>query len=185
MLQADHRYDLKLEFADGDGDPEIHLAWKSSSQAKQIVPASRLFAPAPAPSPAPGVDLIRKPGSKHSEPLAAADSLPVGSVIDARKGTVQLAAEGAQDKPQSVEAWGAVFALAQKRTGSRIVTLKLKPTRGCGRRAQSSKRRPNRLWAHAHGRFRTRGHGSSATVRGTSQVAQRTTVKSLPLSIDW
>ena len=88
-------------------------------------------------------------------------------MIDARKGTVQLAAEGAQDKPQSVEAWGAVFALAQKRTGSRTVTLKLKPTRGCGRRAQSSKRRPNRLWAHAHGRFRTRGHGSSATVRGT------------------
>ena len=50
------------------------------------------------------------------------------------------------------------------------ITLKLKRTRGCGRRAQSSKRKPNRLWAHAHGRFRTRGHGSSATVRALGRT---------------
>jgi hypothetical protein len=91
----------------------------------------------------------------------------VGSVVDARKGKVELGAEGAADAPQTVEAWGAVFAVAQKKLGDRMVTLKLKPTHGCGGRAQSSKRKANRLWAHAHGRFRTRGHGSSATVRGT------------------
>jgi hypothetical protein len=196
VLQADHKYDLKLEFADGGGDGNIHLAWKSPSQAKQIVPASRLFAPAPSPTPAPGVGVeapgpklptapqpeagvtlagsvgsgkirFRKPGSKRSSPLDDSETVPVGSVVDARQGKVELAAEGALDKPQTVEAWGAVFSVGQKKLGDRIVTLRLKPTRGCGRRVQSSKRRQNRLWAHAHGRFRTRGHGSSATVRGT------------------
>jgi hypothetical protein len=197
VLQANRKYDLKLEFAHSYGAGEIRLAWKSPSQSKQIVPASRLLAPTGpqkpdgnaldvhAPGPklpvAPGADAgksfsgskqggkvrIRKPGAKRSRPLGDSEAVPVGSVVDARAGKVELGAEGALDAPQTVEAWGAVFAVAQKKAGDRMVTLKLKPTRGCGHGAKSSKRKPNRLWAHAHGRFRTRGHGSSATVRGT------------------
>ena len=194
VLQAGTKYDFRLEFGHRDGDGEIRLAWKSPSQEQQVVPASRLFAPAPPPPPtidvpAPGPKLpaapepeagrtlagssatgkvrFRKPGSKRSRPLGDSETVPVGSVVDARKGSVELAAEGALDKPQTVEAWGAVFKVSQKKVGDRMVTLRLKPTRGCGQHAQSSRRKPNRLWAHAHGRFRTRGHGSSATVRGT------------------
>jgi hypothetical protein len=197
-LQANRKYDLKVEFAHSYGSGEIRLAWRSPSQEKQIVPASRLSAPAAGPDPGNGIDvqapgpklpvgpqpeagstlagsadtgkvLFRKPGSKRLQALGPSDTVPVGSVVDARKGKVQLLAEGAQDKPQSVEAWGSVFALGQKPGGDRMVTLKLKPTRGCARGAQASSRRKkqNRLWAHAHGHFRTRGHGSSATVRGT------------------
>ena len=79
VLQADHKYDLKLEFADGDGDPEIHLAWKSSSQAKQIVPASRLFAPAPSPAPGVGPDGSGSPAASTpslSPPRTACLSAP-------------------------------------------------------------------------------------------------------------
>src|SRR3954452_20234526 len=99
VLQANRKYDLKLEFAHSYGAAQIRLAWKSPSQWKQIVPASRLFGPAPAQTPdgnaldvhAPGPKLpaapqadagrtfsgraqtgkvrIKKPGSKRSRPL--------------------------------------------------------------------------------------------------------------------
>lgn len=45
-LQAGKKYDIKLEYYDNTGSAGVKLMWSSASQAKQVIPNSRLFAPA-------------------------------------------------------------------------------------------------------------------------------------------
>ena len=42
-LQADVHYDLKLEYLQAGGTAQAHLYWYSASQAKQIIPNTRLY----------------------------------------------------------------------------------------------------------------------------------------------
>ncbi len=56
-------YDIVLEFQDFYSDAWIELMWSSPSQAKQVVPASRLFQPATSGSPAPTVALSTAAGT--------------------------------------------------------------------------------------------------------------------------
>ncbi len=42
-LEAGKRYDLKMEFREGDGSASVRLGWSSPSQGKELIPASRLF----------------------------------------------------------------------------------------------------------------------------------------------
>ncbi len=42
-LQANVLYDIKMEYYESTGAAEAHLSWYSDDQAKQIIPASRLF----------------------------------------------------------------------------------------------------------------------------------------------
>ena len=42
-LQANVRYDIKLEYFQNTGFAEAHLSWYSPSQAKQIIPTARLY----------------------------------------------------------------------------------------------------------------------------------------------
>ena len=46
-LQANVLYDIQIDYYNGSGNAEAHLYWWSPSQAKQIIPQSRLF-PVPA-----------------------------------------------------------------------------------------------------------------------------------------
>ena len=116
-------------------------------------------------------------------PLSEARQIPVGSILDARKGTVRLtSASTASGTSQSAEFSSGVFEVRQSRRPSArgLTELRLKGSsfRACGGRSarrsasdvhtsRSSRRRIRRLRGHGSGRFRTRGRYSAATVRGT------------------
>ncbi|HEX2232626.1 MAG TPA: choice-of-anchor Q domain-containing protein [Thermoleophilaceae bacterium] len=119
-------------------------------------------------------------GSSEFVPLTGAASIPVGALVDARRGAVRLTtARGAQGSSQVGVFSGAMFRVRQARTPNAYTVLSLAggsfescartaAGRGAvvasGRRARSVRR----LWARSRGgRFRTRGRHGTATVRGT------------------
>jgi hypothetical protein len=131
-----------------------------------------------------GAVRIRRPGESQFVPLEAAGRVPVGSVLDARRGRVQLvSATGADGAVQSGLFWGARFRATQSRRGGGMTTLTLRgpELRGCRHRtaklafASKKRRRSRSLWGRDHhGRFRTHGHDSVATARGTAWVTRET-----------
>ncbi len=112
-------------------------------------------------------------------PLAGAAQIPIGSTLDTTKGTVQLLTAGSKPSAttgvssyQSGQFRSGLFTLGQTRknplvqlsmSGGNLRSCKTGLSRGSA--ARSKKRR---LFGNAHGRFRTRGRSSSATVRGTA-----------------
>jgi len=113
-------------------------------------------------------------------------------VIDARAGTVVLrSAVDAKGATQTATIRGAVFEVRQSPTGHGMTDLVLKGGRpaGCPSTAGATARAAmargiatkakggssGGLWAKdRNGRFRTRGRGSVATVRGTRWVTRET-----------
>jgi hypothetical protein len=136
--------------------------------------------PAPKPGrtvtadPARGTIAVQPPGGGDFAPLATGDSIPVGSTVDATKGTVALtaAADSKGNKTQTAEFSGGVFKVKQKRATTPVTELVLVgkipscKTTAAGKLSAASSR-GRRLWGSGHGHFRTRGRHSSATVRGT------------------
>lgn len=122
-----------------------------------------------------GSVLVRLPGAKRAVALTDAASIPVGSVVDARKGAVNLSSALPGDGTQTGTFHGGVFEVRQPAGARGMTELVLRgplPTCGAGTaRAAgvSAKRPPRGLWGRDdHGRFRTRGSNSVATVRGTA-----------------
>jgi hypothetical protein len=120
--------------------------------------------------------LVRLPGAKRAVTLTDTASIPVGSVVDARRGTVDLSSALPGDDTQTGTFRGGVFEVRQPSGARGMTELVLRgpmPTctgGGAARTAAASARRPPRgLWGRDdHGRFRTRGSNSVATVRGTA-----------------
>jgi hypothetical protein len=138
-------------------------------------------APAPAPvlgrsvnvAPRAGAVSVRSPGASAYAPVSAVASLPVGALIDTRKGSVTLRTALPGGRTQSGIFHDGLFEVRQTRGGMTELVLRgAKPSCGArgARTAQARKRKPPRaLWGHDnHGRFRTRGSNSVATVRGTT-----------------
>jgi hypothetical protein len=115
-------------------------------------------------------------------PLSAARQIPVGSLLDTRRGTVRLtSARDAQGTSQSSDFVSGVFQVLQSSSAGGLTELRLKGSsfgacsaRRRGRRsstdaahASRSRRTVRRLRGNGKGRFRTRGRYSAATVRGT------------------
>jgi hypothetical protein len=134
-----------------------------------------------------GAVRIRRPGAAAFEPLDTGTRVPVGSVLDARRGRVRLvSAIGGQGAVQSGVFWGSRFRATQRRRGGGMTTLTLRgpELRGCGRSraggaaialASKKRRHVRSLWGRDHhGRFRTHGHDSVATARGTAWVTRDT-----------
>jgi hypothetical protein len=122
-----------------------------------------------------GSVLVRLPGSSRAVALTEAASVPVGSILDARKGTVTLSSALPGDESQSGTFHGGLFEVRQPAGARGMTELVLRGPRptcasGGARAAAASARRPPRaLWGRDdHGRFRTRGSNSVATVRGTA-----------------
>jgi sugar lactone lactonase YvrE len=121
-----------------------------------------------------GTVLIRLPGSKKFVKLAAASSIPVGAVVDATKGTVQLvAASSRAGATQTGQFYAGVFKVVQKVAAKPVTDLVL--TGGsfarcpkAGGAALSGATTVRKLWGTATGKFRTTGRYSAATVRGTT-----------------
>jgi hypothetical protein len=134
-------------------------------------------------SPVSGFVLIKINGK--FVPLTGLDQIPSGSQIDARHGSIELiTSTGQKGKTQHGTFGGAIFRLTQERSGPNkgLVTLTLlegafkgapsypickKQQAGDASVAAVSSKVLQLLHASAHGKFRTSGRYSAATVRGT------------------
>jgi DNA-binding beta-propeller fold protein YncE len=138
--------------------------------------------PAPAQPPAPdlgetlvatpvrGDVLVRRPGERSFESLETIEELPLGSVLDTRRGRVRVSTERRRrGSVQSGVFHGGLFAVRQRRRDRFVTELVLRGAIVCRARgeATAAARKRRRLWGNAKGRFRTRGRYSSGAVRGT------------------
>ena len=130
---------------------------------------------------------IRRKGAAGFEDLDEATSIPFGSVVDARRGRVQVVtAVDAAGTTQTATFRSGMFELRQPSTGNGTVDVVMRGgsfARRCRTRLATASRLPardrkrvvRRLWASdRHGKFRMHGRNSVATVRGTRwQMADR------------
>jgi len=108
-------------------------------------------------------------------PLSEARQIPVGSLLDTRKGSVRLqSARNGKGRRQNGDFSRGLFQVLQSRKAKGLTVLSLKGSaaspRSCGESfitASTHRSRVRRLRGRARGRFRTRGRHSAATVRGT------------------
>jgi hypothetical protein len=135
-------------------------------------------------APTNGTVKVKVPGSNEFADLIAGQPLPVGSVVDATDGLVEITAEAALNgTEQNAVVTGGVFQIAQDAT-SGITDLKLQggdfsaceaddddgdgaPTARASSRRRKKGGVARGIWAAGTGRFRTSGRHSAATVRGT------------------
>lgn len=144
--------------------------------------------------PTQGTVMVRPPGSSRDVPLAdVGGQIPIGSIIDATRGRVELTTALPGGTTQTGEFWAGRFTVTQAKTGTgmtRLITDR-RPL-GCSTTAAKSslergihetaakkkkkKKKPSRtLWGEDdHGRFQTQGSNSVATVRGTKWVTVET-----------
>jgi hypothetical protein len=129
--------------------------------------------------PSAGKVLLRLTSSSDVQALDASQVIPVGARVDARRGTVTITtAVGSQGATQTASFWGGIFEIAQAGSKSRytdIVTLGTPRSCGSGK-AGAARRTPKRqLWGKDnHGKYRTHGQNSVATVRGTTWLTVET-----------
>jgi hypothetical protein len=126
-------------------------------------------------APAGGTVLVRVPGATNPAAIGDDASVPVGSIIDTRSGTVKLQSALPGASTQTGTFHGGRFEVRQPAGGQGMTELVLRgalPTcrAGAARAAAVARRRPPRsLWGHdSHGHFRTRASNSVITVRGTT-----------------
>jgi hypothetical protein len=118
-------------------------------------------------------------------PLTGLDQIPSGAKIDARHGSLELiTSTGEKGKTQHGTFGGAIFKITQERSGKTkgLVTLSLleglfkgapsyslctRHKAGDASAAAASSKTLQLLHASAHGKFRTKGRYSAATVLGT------------------
>lgn len=124
-----------------------------------------------------GTVLVRARGSRTLRPLTAGRNIPLGSLIDTSKGSVNVTTEiTRQGRMQTATVWGGRFVLGQ--TGSRGMTTFRIPTGSLDCAAHGNAMNAHRIRARGktstslwskdnHGRYSTRGNNSVATVRGT------------------
>jgi hypothetical protein len=165
-------------------DPGSDAPQDSDSDPETGAGAAPVLAP-PAPpelgqtlgiAPRAGSVLVRVPGSARAVALTDAASIPVGSILDARKGTLSLSSALPGDDTQTGTFHGGLFEVRQPADARGMTELVLRgPLPNCSgagtarSAAASAKRPPRALWGRDdHGRFRTRGSNSVATVRGTA-----------------
>jgi hypothetical protein len=118
--------------------------------------------------------------------LGDARAVPTGTLIDTRRGTVELkTALDRKGTTQTGRFWGGLFQVRQGTTARGLTRLVLRggDFSGCPARAARTVARastvtkknspPRSLWgSDHHGRFQTRGRGSVATVRGTRWLTE-------------
>ena len=139
-------------------------------------------------TPVKGTIRVKQPGKKRFVQLEAGAHIRVGSELDATKGTVRLTTAAGRHRTQSGLFNGGLFKIGQKRGAHPFTDLKLTAKLSCvsGHKpahAGAKRRRTRRLFGNAHGRFRTRGRNSVATIRGTKWLVKDTCTTTLTRSI--
>jgi hypothetical protein len=120
---------------------------------------------------------VALPGTHSYVPIASVAQLPVGTVIDTRRGRVSLTtAVQSGRRTQQGSFWGGTFQIGQPRQGDGMTDIKLVgPKLHCpsGPVSAAARKAGRRLWGRdRHGRFRSHGRGSIATVRGTTWLTE-------------
>ena len=119
-----------------------------------------------------GAVRVKRPGSKGFIALSDDEQLPIGTIIDTRKGRVALTAAG----DQKASFYDGIFRIGQGKGARPLTTLTLVEKLSCGRGrgavAAAKAKRKRRLWGDGKGRFRTRGEHSAATVVGTRWLVE-------------
>jgi hypothetical protein len=120
---------------------------------------------------------VKVPGSDEFVSLSKVASVPVGSLVDTREGSVTLKSALPGGDTQSAIFHGGLFEVRQPKDAKGLTELKLRgPGPSCAggsaRAAVADKRKKKHrraLWGRDNGgAFRTRGGNSVATVRGTA-----------------
>ena len=133
--------------------------------------------------PARGTVKVKLPGSDKYVTLATGEQLPVGTLIDVRKGRVTLvAAADTSGGTATADFYGGIARLGQTGKNKLTTTLTLTEKLTCpkadkaiaaaGDAIAAATRRKRRLWGDGSGRFQTRGKHSAATVVGTRWLVE-------------
>jgi CSLREA domain-containing protein len=142
--------------------------------------------PAPAPvihesvvaGPASGTVKVKVKGSTTFVVLKPGQQIPLGSVIDTRKGRVTLvAAADGSGGTATADFYDGLFRVGQTKGKKPITELTLVEKLTCSaKKASAAKKkvRKRRLWGDGKGHFRTEGKHSAATVVGTKWLVQDT-----------
>jgi hypothetical protein len=134
-------------------------------------------------APVAGTVLVRRAGADTATPLGPGEEIPVGSLVDARRGTVALTSVLPDGRTQTGRFSGGRFSITQPSWAKGMTELTLRgPELGScrpaspGKARAAARRKPaRRLWGQDEGgRFRTRGRNSVATVRGTRWLTEDT-----------
>jgi DNA-binding beta-propeller fold protein YncE len=130
-----------------------------------------------------GTVKIKQPGSNQFVLLSAGQQIPIGSIIDVTKGTIDLTTTQTSTTTQTARFYAGVFKLAQTKGAKPITELQLfgsNFTKACGATARKAdavasrrkKKVVRQLWGVGKGSFRTKGRYSSASIRGTQWLTQ-------------
>jgi hypothetical protein len=172
--------DLTFTTAADQSAPEVTAPAPADPGATPIAPAPNETPAAPTPvlgqtvnvAATVGTVVVRLPGAARPVPVEATTSVPVGTLVDTRKGAVALTTAVPGGATQGATVHGGLFQVRQPASGKGMTELVLrgpKPTCGARAAAATGRRPPRKLWSSDHGgRFRTRGSNAVATVRGTS-----------------
>ena len=125
-----------------------------------------------------GTVTVKLPGAPGYVALTDLTSLPVGSILDTREGSIELNTALPGGATQSAVFHGGLFEVRQPQGAGGLTELVLRGaltgcSSGAARAAAVSRKKkrkpPRRLWgSDSKGKFRTRGGNSVATVRGTA-----------------
>ena len=122
-----------------------------------------------------GTVKVKLRGSNRFVDLDASQGIPVGSTVDTKKGTVEIASIPKAGQPvQKAEFHDGIFRVTQSKG---ITDLKLSEALNCPRgRASAAQKKPKKrkLWGKGTGKFRTTGSYSAATIRGTEWLVEDT-----------
>ena len=126
-----------------------------------------------------GGTVIVKPRGKRQFKLRSATLVPMSSRVDTTKGKVKLTSAVSSKRTQSGTFSEGAFVVTQRRSdGLTDLTLTggdfgvCSAAHAAGKELSAAANRRRRLFGRAHGRFRTRGRNSSATVRGTEWLTE-------------
>jgi CSLREA domain-containing protein len=121
-----------------------------------------------------GTVRIKLPGTRRFRVLSEGEQIPLGTIVDVRKGRVTIVAAAGGD--QTAVFYGGIFKLSQTKGEQPITVLRLVEKLSCKSAkkatAAAKKKRKRRLWGNGSGRFRTKGKHSAATVVGTKWLVQ-------------
>jgi hypothetical protein len=207
-MSVPNAYDLAVADFDGDGRADLAVSQDAPSTLALLLNTTPVATPLPAPAPPPappvpgksvvvrvvsGTVKIKRPGKGYVV-LTDPANIPMGSLIDTRKGRVSLtsAADTAGKKTQTAEFYDGIFQIKQsvpkkkpKKPQALITDLFLRDTVARSQCAPLKRTRAavvdkkkgpksvlGKLWGSGKGKFRTSGKYSSATVRGTIWLTQ-------------
>jgi hypothetical protein len=175
LADGSHLFEVRASDALGHVDPTPAFAAFSTYTGPPKPVAGKTFDL----EPVEGSIELQCPGESSYSPLNGFRQVPMGCLINARNGVVDLtASKGSSQELQSSHFWGGVFVATQPEGDNQTVGLKLAGRRKCERQ-RKGKRRPaaqissggphgRRLWGSGKGNYSTSGSYGSATVRGTT-----------------